>query len=134
MNLHYRQLHRIEIRIQRSDPQLAGMLGIFGRLFADQAMPSWEQRSFRKNRIRQAAGLLAEAATLAAAALAFLLKAVLAFVTVVVRGGARPPAPRRGRTRPPACKPGRGRAPAPKRDRAGRGRNAGDRPDPSGWS
>jgi Protein of unknown function (DUF3040) len=34
------QLHRIETGLLRGDPQLASMLGTFGLLFADQAMPS----------------------------------------------------------------------------------------------
>jgi hypothetical protein len=138
MSLYYRQqyqLHLIETRLLRSDPRLAGMLGIFGRLSVGQAMPSWEQVSSRKDGIRQAATLLAEAVTIAAAALSVLLCAVLAFGTAVVRGDrARPSTPRHGRTRPPAPKRGRAWAPAPKRDRADPGRKAGGWPDPAGWS
>jgi epoxide hydrolase-like predicted phosphatase len=58
MSLHHRQRHRlhlIETRLLRSDPQLAGMPGMFGRLSVGQAMPSWEQMSSRKGGIRQAA-------------------------------------------------------------------------------
>jgi hypothetical protein len=40
---HQRQLHRIESALLGADPQLAEMLGIFGKLSAGQAMPSWEQ-------------------------------------------------------------------------------------------
>ena len=148
MNLHYRkqyQLHLIETRLMRSDPRLAGMLGVFGRLSDGQAMPFWEQVSSRKDRIRQAAALLAEAVPLAAAALSLLLSAVLAFVTAVVLGDrtrpsvrqhsrARPSTPQRGRTRPPGPKSGRAWPPAPKRDRADPGRKTGGWPDPAGWS
>jgi hypothetical protein len=38
-----RQLYRIETGLLQADPQLAEMLGIFGKLSASQAMPSWEQ-------------------------------------------------------------------------------------------
>lgn len=34
-----RQLYRIEAGLLRADPLLAEMLGIFGKLSADQAMP-----------------------------------------------------------------------------------------------
>ena len=158
MNLHYRkqyQLYLIETRLMRSDPRLAGMLGVFGRLSDGQAMPSWEQVSSRKDRIRQAGALLAEAVPLAAAALSLLLSAVLAFVAAVVLGDrtrpsvrqhscarpsvrqhscARPSTPQRGRTRSPAPKSCRAWPLAPKRDRADPGRKTGGWPDPAGWS
>jgi hypothetical protein len=43
---HYRhsQFRRIEASLRRSDPQLAGMLGMFGRLCADQRMPTRSKR------------------------------------------------------------------------------------------
>jgi hypothetical protein len=113
MSLHYRQQYKlrlIETRLLRSDPRLAGMLGMFGRLAVGQAMPSWEQMSSRKDGIRQAAALLAEAVTGVAAALRVLLSSALAFVTTVVccartwpsalpHSRARPVTPQRGRTR-----------------------------------
>ncbi len=37
---HQRHLHRIETGLLRSDPQLAAMLGVFGRLSAGEAMPA----------------------------------------------------------------------------------------------
>ena len=37
---HQRQLYRIETGLHGADPQLAAMLGIFGKLTAGQAMPS----------------------------------------------------------------------------------------------
>ena len=43
MSLSHRQqhqLHRIETGLLRSDPQLAAMLGVFGRLSAGEAMPA----------------------------------------------------------------------------------------------
>ena len=107
------QLHRIETGLLRADPQLAAMLGIFGKLFAGQAMPAWEQVPARRDRIRQAAALTVQAITLAAAAIGLLLSAVLALLIAV---GTR----HRHRLS----------APAPERTRRGRG--AGGRPDPAG--
>ena len=111
-----RQLHRIETGLLQADPQLAAMLGIFGKLTAGQAMPSWEQVPTRRDRVRQAAALTGQAVTLAAAAIGLLLSAILALVIVVA-------GPRHRR---------RGPAPGPERTRRGRG--AGGRPDPAGQS
>ena len=72
------QLYRIEAGLLRADPELAAMLAIFGKLSAGQAMPSWEQVPARRDRIRQAATLTAEAITFLAAAIGFLLSAILA--------------------------------------------------------
>ena len=110
---HQRQLHRIESGLLGADPQLAEMLGIFGKLFAGQAMPAWEQVPTRRDRIRQAAALTVQAITLAAAAIGLLLSAVLALLIAV---GTR----HRHRLS----------APAPERTRRGRG--ADGRPDPAG--
>ena len=108
------QLHRIETGLLRADPQLAVMLGIFGKLSAGQAMPSWEQVPTRRDRVRQAAALTVQAATLAAAAIGLLLSAILALLIVIgTRHGHRMPAPGPERTR--------------------RGRGAGGRPDPADW-
>ena len=108
------QLHRIETGLLRADPQLAAMLGIFGKLSAGQAMPAWEQVPARRDRVRQAAALTVQAATLAAAAIGLLLSAILALLIVIgTRHGHRLPAP------------------APERTRRGRG--AGGRPDPADW-
>jgi Protein of unknown function (DUF3040) len=111
---HQRQLYRIESGLLGADPQLAGMLGIFGKLSAGQAMPSWEQVPTRRDRIRQAAALTVEAITLAAAAIGLLLSAVLALLIVIA-------GPRH-----------RHRLPAPERSRRGRG--ADGRPDPASQS
>ena len=113
---HQRQLHRIETGLLRADPQLAEMLGIFGKLSAGQAMPAWEQVPARRDRVRQAAALTVEAVTLAAAAIGLLLSAVLALLIVVA-------GPRH-----------RHRLPAPRRERTSPGRGADGRPDPAGQS
>ena len=114
---HYqqRQLYRIESGLLGADPQLAEMLGIFGKISAGQAMPAWEQVPARRDRIQQAAALTAQAITLAAAAIGLLLSAILALLTVV---GTRH----------------RRRLPAPGPERTRRGRGADGRPDPAGQS
>ena len=112
---HQRQLYRIESGLLQADPQLAAMLGIFGKLSAGQAMPAWEQVPTRRDRVRQAAALTVQAVTLAAAAIGLLLNAILALLIVVgTRHGHRLPAPGPERTR--------------------RGRGADGRPDPAGQS
>jgi len=119
MNLshhHQRQLHRIETGLLGADPQLAEMLGIFGKLSAGQAMPSWEQVPTRRDRVRQATALTVQAVTLAAAAIGLLLSAIFALVIVVA-------GTHRGR-----------RLPAPGPERIRRGRGADGRPDPAGQS
>ena len=88
---HQNQLHLIEAGLLRSEPQLAARLSVFGRLFAGQAMPAWEQMSGRHDRIRQAAALTAQTISVAAAAIVLLLRAVLALAAAVVQDGrARP--------------------------------------------
>src|SRR5216684_8770025 len=89
------QLYRIETGLLRADPQLAAMLGIFGKLTASQAMPSWEQVPARRDRARHAAALTAQAVTLAAAAIGLLLSAILALLIAVAgpRHRRRRPAP-----------------------------------------
>ena len=109
------QLHRIETGI-RADPQLAEMLGIFGKLSAGQAMPSWEQVPARRDRVRQAAALTVQAVALAAAAVGLLLSAILALLIAAV-------GTRHSHRRP---------APGPERTRRGRGTDG--RPDPAGQS
>ena len=110
-----RQLHRIETGLLRADPQLAAMLGIFGKLSAGQTMPAREQAPARRDRARQAAALTVQAAALAAAAIGLLLSAILALLIVIgTRHGHRLPAP------------------APERTRRGRG--ADGRSDPAGQS
>src|SRR5258706_4335122 len=72
-----RRLYRIETGLLRADPQLAAMLGIFGKLTAGQVMPAREQVPARRDRIQQAAALTAQAAALAAPAIGLLLNAIL---------------------------------------------------------
>jgi DUF3040 family protein len=114
---HYqRQLYGIEAGLLRADPQLGAMLGIFGKLSAGQAMPSWEQVPSRRDHIRQAAALTVQAITLAAAAIGLLLSAILALVIVVA--GTRH----------------RHRLPVPGPERTRRGRRTDGHPDPAGQS
>ena len=110
-----RQMYRIETGLLRADPQLAAMLGIFGKLSAGQAMPSWEQVPARRDRIRRAAALTVQAITLAAAAIGLLLSAILTLLIVI---GTRH----------------RHRLPAPAPERTRRGRGADGRSDPAGQS
>ena len=107
------QLHRIETGLLQADPQLADMLGIFGKLSAGQAMPAWEQVPTRRDRVRQAAALTVQAITLAAAAIGLLLIAILALVIAI--------GTRHGHRLPPLG-PGRAR----------RVQGADGRPDPAG--
>jgi len=112
---HQRQLHRIETGLLRADPQLAAMLGIFGKISAGQAMPAREQVPARRDRVRHAAALTVQAVTLAAAAIGLLLSAILA---LLIAAGPRH----------------RRRLPAPGPERTRRGRGADGRPDPAGQS
>ena len=95
MSLSHRQQHNlsgIESRLLRSDPQLAEKLKVFGKLSAGQRMPTWEHVDTRRDRIRQAAALIAQAIAIIAAAIGLLFKAGLALVLAIVIGGrARPP-------------------------------------------
>ena len=123
MSLNHRQqyqLHRIESRLLRSDPQLAAMLATFARLSAGQRLPAWEQVASRLDRIRQASALIARAIAGLAAAVSLLGGAILALagavralVTAIVMGShARPPQPARQQTGP----------------------GTDGRPDPASWS
>jgi hypothetical protein len=102
---HRNQLHLIEAHFLRSDPQLATKLSVFGRLSAGQAMPAWEQVATRRDRIRQAAALMAETVSIIAGATVVLLRAVLALAAAVVGMRRRPrrpvPAPGLPRRLPP---------------------------------
>ena len=109
------QLHRIEARMLRSDPQLAEKLGDFGRLSAGERMPSWEHLATRRDRIRQAAALIVEAILLIATATRLLFGAIGALVAVVVIGR-------------------RARLPQRSREQARPASGADDRPDPADWT
>jgi hypothetical protein len=74
---HQYQLRLIEADLLRSDPQLSGMLGVFGRLSAGEAMPAWERVSSRQDGTRGAAALLVAVITIVTAAMSFLLRAGL---------------------------------------------------------
>jgi hypothetical protein len=116
MSLNHRQqyqLHRIESRLLRSDPQLAAMLTVFVRLSAGQRMPAWEQVFSRQDRIRQAATQIAAAIVVLAAALMVLIGAVVALITAPFSDH---------RSRRPALKP----------ERTRRGRETGDNQNPVG--
>jgi hypothetical protein len=104
MSLNHRQLHRlhgIESGLLRSDPQLAAMLAMFGRLTASQQLPTWEQLATRPDRIRQAAALIVTAITVLATAIAHLLVAVRGLVGVVVMGDRARPATQPAPASPP---------------------------------
>lgn len=108
-----RQLSRIGARLLRSDPQLAAMMAMFGRLSAGQRMPGWEQVATRLDRVRQSAALITNAIAVMAVAIGLLVTAVLTLLTAIVIGG---------RARPPESA----------RQQAGPETN--DRPDPASWS
>jgi hypothetical protein len=104
MSLNYRQqrqLQRIESPLLRSDPQLAAMLAMFGRLAAGQRLPAREQAATRLDRIRQAAAMIAKAVAAMSAAIGLLVSAVLALFTALIMGSrARPAPPTRQRANP----------------------------------
>jgi hypothetical protein len=109
MSLNYseqRQLHRIESRLLRSDPHLAGMLTVFGRLCAGQRMPVREQVATRLDRVRQATPLTAKAISLTAKAISLialaiglLVSAILTLSALIMGGPARSRQPARRQTR-----------------------------------
>ena len=110
MSLNYREqrkLHRIESRLLRSDPHLAGMLTVFCRLDAGQCMPAWEQAATRLDPARQAAALIAMALNAVLTAASRLASAVAALFRAVIAGG-------------------RGRLPQPTRQQAGQEPSAAD--------
>ena len=115
MSLNHRQRHqlyRMEARLFRSDPQLAAMLAVFGRLSAGQRMPAWEQVATRLDRVRQATVMIVGAITAVAAAVGFQAGAVRTWLCAIV-----------GR---------RAWRPLSARERTGPGTDG--RPNPAGWS
>jgi hypothetical protein len=104
MSLNYRQqrqLHRIESSLLRSDPYLAAMLTVFGRLSADELLPVGEQLTTRLDRMLQAAIPIAKAIAAVAATIGLLIFAVVALLTRPMTGGrSRPPQPTRQQTGP----------------------------------
>jgi hypothetical protein len=93
MSLSYHQEHqlsRVGARVRRSDPHLAAMLGVFGRLYADDGMPAWEQLAHEptsQNRLRQAAAWSVAVLIAVVAAISVLLSKAVAVATA--RGDAR---------------------------------------------
>jgi hypothetical protein len=99
-NRQQHQLHRIEDDLHQSAPMLAATLSAFGALSATEAMPAWEQVPTRQERTMQAAALTARALTVLAAAIGFLLNAILALLIAIVQGRpARPTARRHDQAR-----------------------------------
>jgi hypothetical protein len=110
MSLNHRQqreLQRIESRLLQSEPHLAAMLAVFGKLSAGQRMPAREQvATTRMDRMRQAAVLITKAIAGMAAAVAglvaaidLLIIAVLALLTALIMGSrARSPQPAQQQT------------------------------------
>jgi Protein of unknown function (DUF3040) len=80
------QLYRIESRLRRSEPQLAAMLTIFGRLSAGQCLPAWEQVPSRQDRVGQAITQISQAIAVLVATVIVLTRAVLALVTAPFAG------------------------------------------------
>jgi hypothetical protein len=88
LNYHeQRQLHSIESRLLRSDPHLAAMLTVFGRLTAGQRMPTWEQAVTRMDLARQAAFLIATASAAIVTSASLLVSAVVALFSTLIMGG-----------------------------------------------
>ena len=83
MSLSYRQerqLRLLEAGLIRSDPYLASIMGIFGRLYAGQRMPCWEHMP----RVPSCRNGLARAATWVVAAVA----ATTAAISILLSRGA----------------------------------------------
>jgi hypothetical protein len=105
MSLSYRQedqLRRVEAGVRRSDPHVAGMFGVFGRLYADDGMPAWEQvaqEPASRSRLRQATAWSVASLIAVAAAISVLLSKAFAVATARRGALARALAAERERTR-----------------------------------
>lgn len=107
------QLHRIESRLFRSDPHLAAMLAVFGRLCDGQCLPAQEQLASKQGRIRHSAALIAKAIAAVMAAILNLVRTVDAWLTaVIMRSLGLPSQPTRQQADP----------------------GTGGRPDPASWT
>jgi hypothetical protein len=73
------------------------MFGVFGRLYAEEGMPAWEQVHSSQRRFQPAAWIAAVLDAAAAASCALLTMA-LALVVVMRRARVRPPTPKPERT------------------------------------
>jgi hypothetical protein len=62
------QLRRIEAALLRSDPQLAAIMGMFGRLYRGEAMPAWEHGPRLRGRLRRPVSWLVAALAVSAPA------------------------------------------------------------------
>ena len=103
MSLPYReqrQLRGIEAGLFWSDSHLAGMLGMFGRLYHGQDMPASEQVPSGHGRGRRGVTRIAMAFAVTALALSILFSAAVALATSVRRARVRTSAAPPERTRP----------------------------------
>jgi len=105
MSLNYRQrcqIHRIEAGLRRADPHLGAMLGIFGKLYPNQDMPSWEQVPqvpASQSRLRRAGAWIVAVLAAAVAAISVLIGKAVTMTASVRRARAQAPAARRERAR-----------------------------------
>jgi hypothetical protein len=86
------QLRRIESGLLRSEPHLAAMLTVFGRLSADEHMPASEQVITRLDRMWQAAILIVNAIIAMAVTIGLLVSSVLASLIRAIRARQAQPA------------------------------------------
>jgi hypothetical protein len=108
MSLNYSQLvqlRRIEVGLRRSDPHLGAMFGIFGRLYPDRDLPTWEQPQLPsgQGRIRRAAAWIAAVLTSVATAIGARLS--WAVSVAAARWPNRRPTRRQRRAEAPAAAP-----------------------------
>jgi hypothetical protein len=99
MNLSYRQqhqLHVIEARLRRSEPNLAATMALFGTLCLGQAMPAWEQAT-KPGRFRRAVAWIVTTLIATIAVMTVLLRKVVAVATARWRARAGVPAAKRER-------------------------------------
>lgn len=95
------QLHRIESRLLRSEPHLAAMLAVFGRLCDGQGLPAREQLATRQGRVRRSAAVIATAIAVVITAMRNLVSTVDATLSAVIaRSLGRPPQPARQQADP----------------------------------
>ena len=102
MSLSYceqRQLRGIEARLLGSEPHLAGMLEMFGRLYRGQDMPASEQVASRQGSDRRAAKRTAAAFSAVAVAICVMFSAAVSLIASVRRVRHGPSAAQPGRTR-----------------------------------
>lgn len=87
LNFHQqRQLDRIEYRLSRSDPRLAAMLAVFGRLAAGECLPTEEQIATRLDSLQRAATLVTKTLIAIVLTIGLLVSAVPGLLTAVFTG------------------------------------------------